>query len=45
MSASAIVMMIVAMLVVWGGLVLAVINLRGNPDVPDPGADDVSHPL
>lgn len=31
MSTSAIILMIVAMLVIWGGLVLAIINLnRGN---------------
>ncbi|KAB8169803.1 methionine/alanine import family NSS transporter small subunit [Streptomyces sp. 3MP-14] len=45
MSTSAIVMMIVAMLVVWGGLALAVLNLRGNPDQPEPGPDDVPHQL
>lgn len=47
MSVSAMVMMIVAMLVVWGGLVLAVANLRGHPDTPDvdPGPDDVPHSL
>lgn len=32
MSADAIVMMIVAMLVIWGGLALAVVNLWRSPD-------------
>ncbi len=32
MSTSAIVMMLVAMLVIWGGLALAVINLWRSPD-------------
>lgn len=34
MSSSAIVMMVIAMLVVWGGLLLAVLNLRRSPDLP-----------
>ncbi len=34
MSAEAIVMMVVAMLVVWGGLVVALLNLRRSPDLP-----------
>lgn len=34
MSTAAIVMMLVAMLIIWGGLVLAVLNLRRSPDVP-----------
>ncbi|UED86523.1 methionine/alanine import family NSS transporter small subunit [Streptomyces profundus] len=45
MSASAIVMMSISMLIVWGGLLLAVLNLRGHPDAPEPTADDVPHPL
>lgn len=32
MSTSALVMMVVAMLTVWGGLVLAIINLLRHPD-------------
>lgn len=32
MSAAAIVMMIVAMLVIWGGLVVALINLNHSAD-------------
>ncbi len=31
MSADAIVMMAIAMLVVWGGLVAALLNLKRNP--------------
>ncbi|ARQ70866.1 methionine/alanine import family NSS transporter small subunit [Streptomyces marincola] len=36
MSASAIVMMIVTMLVVWGGLTAAVVTLRRHPDERSP---------
>ncbi|WP_078900479.1 methionine/alanine import family NSS transporter small subunit [Streptomyces sp. SBT349] len=32
MSAGAIVMMVAAMGVVWGGLVAAILKLRGHPD-------------
>lgn len=35
MSTSAIVMMIVAIAVVWGGMVAAIFKLRGHPDEPD----------
>lgn len=35
MSTSAIVMMIVAMVTVWGSLVGAIINLIKHPDPPD----------
>ena len=36
MSGEAIVMMVVAMLVIWGGLVLAVVNLmRAGREEPD----------
>lgn len=31
MSGSAVVMMVVAMLVIWGGLALAVVNIRRYP--------------
>ncbi|UMG94144.1 methionine/alanine import family NSS transporter small subunit [Nocardioides sp. TF02-7] len=35
MSGAAIVMMVVAMLVIWGGLALAVVNLvRRSPKIP-----------
>ena len=34
MSTGAIVMMMVAMLVLWGGLVLALLNLRRSKDLP-----------
>ncbi|QZY29214.1 methionine/alanine import family NSS transporter small subunit [Nocardioides coralli] len=37
MSATAIVMMLVAMLVIWGGLALAIRNLSRSPDVPTRG--------
>ena len=32
MSASAIVMMIIALLTVWGGLVLSILHLHNHPD-------------
>lgn len=34
MSTSAVIMMIVAMLIIWGGLVVAVLNLRRSADLP-----------
>lgn len=40
MSTSAIVMMIISIVVVWGGLVAAIIQLRRHPDAPE---DDQSH--
>lgn len=36
MSAAAITMMIVAILVIWGGLAVAVLNLRRTADLPEP---------
>lgn len=40
MSATAVVMMIVAMVTVWGGLIAAIVNLARHPEVaesePDP---------
>lgn len=35
MSTSAIIMMIVFVLVIWGGMAAAIIKLRGHPDPPD----------
>ena len=35
MSAAAITMMIVAMLVIWGGLAVAVMNLQRSTDLPE----------
>ncbi|MFC8278094.1 methionine/alanine import family NSS transporter small subunit [Streptomyces sp. NPDC057271] len=35
MSAGAIVMMIIAIAVVWGGLIAAIIRLRRHPPVPE----------
>ncbi|QGH70658.1 methionine/alanine import family NSS transporter small subunit [Pseudactinotalea sp. HY158] len=32
MNTSALVMMIIALLLVWGGLVAALVHLRANPD-------------
>jgi hypothetical protein len=34
MNGDAIVMMAIAMLVLWGGLVVALLNLRRSPDLP-----------
>ncbi len=34
MSGEAIVMMVAAMLVLWGGLVVALLNLRRSDDLP-----------
>jgi Putative methionine and alanine importer, small subunit len=34
MSVDAIVMMVLAMAVIWGGLVLAILSLRRSPDLP-----------
>ncbi|MEV5162452.1 methionine/alanine import family NSS transporter small subunit [Streptomyces sp. NPDC053728] len=36
MSASAIVMMVIAMIIVWGGLITAIVRLRSHPDPSDP---------
>lgn len=41
MSTSAIVMMVIAMLIVWGGLITAILRLRSHPEPPEqlpPGA-------
>ncbi|QOV38839.1 methionine/alanine import family NSS transporter small subunit [Streptomyces ferrugineus] len=43
MSGGAIIMMIIAMLIVWGGLVLAIIQLRRHPD-PGPEPDEMGIP-
>lgn len=43
MSGAAVVMMLVAMLVIWGGLALAVVNLRRSPDLPH--ADEIHRDL
>ncbi len=34
MSGGAVVMMVVAMLILWGGLALALLNLRRSTDLP-----------
>lgn len=36
MSTSAIVMMLLAMAIIWGGLAVAILNLRRSPEMPDP---------
>ncbi|WP_199847818.1 methionine/alanine import family NSS transporter small subunit [Streptomyces dysideae] len=40
---SAVVMMIIAILIVWGGLVPAIVQLRRHPD-PGPEPDEVRIP-
>lgn len=35
MSTSAIVIMVIAIAVLWGGLIAAVLHLRRHPDEPD----------
>ncbi|MFI6576061.1 methionine/alanine import family NSS transporter small subunit [Nocardiopsis sp. NPDC050513] len=35
MSTGAIVMMVVSIVLVWGGLVAAIVNLRRNPEEPE----------
>lgn len=37
MSTGAIIMLIVAITLVWGGLVLSIIQLRRHPDRPEDG--------
>jgi hypothetical protein len=34
MSGEAIAMMLLAMIVIWGGLVVALLNLQRSPDLP-----------
>ncbi|WP_104083681.1 methionine/alanine import family NSS transporter small subunit [Cryobacterium sp. Y11] len=41
MSAAAIVMMIIALLAVWGGLGLALLNLKWHPEAIDDEEADV----
>lgn len=41
MSTSAIIMMIIALVLVWGGLIASFLHLRGHPDSPDDGSADV----
>ncbi len=42
MNADAVVMMVIAMLVLWGGLLLALLNLRRAPDAGADGRHDKS---
>lgn len=34
MNTSAIMLMVIAIVLVWGGLIMAVIHLNKNPDIP-----------
>lgn len=51
MGASSIMMMIFAMLLLWGGLIAAILKLRSHPDEPEPDptdrppAEGGSHPV
>ncbi|MCX2967709.1 methionine/alanine import family NSS transporter small subunit [Streptomyces sp. TRM70308] len=45
MSVSAVVMLIVSIVVVWGGLLLAVLRLRAHPEVAEPPESPESHSL
>jgi hypothetical protein len=40
MTPAAIIMMLVAMLVIWGGLALAIMNLRRHPEAEYETADE-----
>ena len=42
MSTTAIIMMVVALVVVWGGLILAIVALRSRPERTEfpPGGED-----
>lgn len=40
MSAGAIVMMIIAIAIVWGGLLAAILQLRRHPEQPEPTEPD-----
>lgn len=42
MTATAVIMMIVAMVTVWGGLIAAIVNLARHPDA---AADEPSPPV
>lgn len=44
METSAVIMMIVAIVLVWGGLGVALIHLRRNPDPPDDDDAEVADP-
>ncbi len=39
MSGPAIIMMIIALVLVWGGLVAAIVHLRAHPESADDDAD------
>lgn len=41
MSVSAIVMMVVFIVVIWGGMVAAMLKLRGHPDLGDDDPEPV----
>lgn len=34
MSTSAIIFMIISMVLIWGGLLFAILHLRSHPDIP-----------
>ncbi|MDK1476762.1 methionine/alanine import family NSS transporter small subunit [Streptomyces sp. 549] len=44
MSTGAIVMMIISIVIVWGGLIAAILKLRGHPQEVEPEADAQTGP-
>ena len=43
MTAPALIMMLVAILTIWGGLVGAIVHLRRHPDDPEEASANPSH--
>jgi len=41
MSGIAIVLMLISMITIWGGLILALINLSRHPELPEDPEDDL----
>jgi len=43
MSTSAIIFMIISMVLIWGGLIAAILHLRKHPDIPMSELSDDHH--
>ncbi|HLR56764.1 MAG TPA: methionine/alanine import family NSS transporter small subunit [Beutenbergiaceae bacterium] len=43
MTPAALILMIIAILLIWGGLVAAIVHLRSHPDAPD-GQEEATEP-
>jgi len=41
MTVAAIIMMIIAMITVWGGLIAAIVNLARHPEVAEPEPENL----